>query len=137
MDKKFYQNLSAALRNVSGAADKPKAEPKPKAESKPKAAPKAKGFLHLFNDYLRGCIRQALDERAKADAVLAEKMQAKDKSFDDCLNYIGEHYYHLACKQRNGASYVSFGGNGEELVSLAVHYYDETNESLKAEFKKK
>ena len=136
--------INAAAATLQGEKkSEPKAAPKaakaaPKSE-KPKAAPapKAKSFLHLFNDYLRTCLRQALDERAKVDPVLAKKMQAKGKSFEGCLNYIGEHYYNRAVKERNGASCVSFGGNGDELVALAVHYYDESEQSLKEELKRK
>ena len=112
------------------------AQPKASAKAAPKSEKKSENnFLNLFNDYLRGCIKQALDERAKVDPVLAEKMLAKDKSFDDCLNYIGQRYYQMALKQRNGRSCVSFGGDGQELVAMAVHYYDESAESLKAELK--
>lgn len=102
-----------------------------------KATTKPKNFLHLFNDYLRSELKKALDERAAGDEVLAKKMQAKGKSFEGCMNYIGEHFYQLALKQRNGKNCVSFGGYGEELVNLAVHYYDEPNEALKEELKAK
>ena len=98
-----------------------------------KATAKPKNFLHLFNDYLRSELKKALDERAAGDEVLAKKMQAKGKSFEGCMNYIGEHFYQLALKQRNGKNCVSFGGDGQELVALAVHYYDETDEDLKKE----
>lgn len=136
--------INAAAATLQGEKkSEPKAAPKaakaaPKSE-KPKAAPapKAKSFLHLFNDYLRTCLRQALDELAAADPVFAKKMQAKGKSFDGCLNYIGEFYYNKAVRERNGRTCVSFGGNGDELVGLAAHYYDESEQSLKEELKKK
>jgi len=109
---------------------------KPAAKATTKATAKAKSFLHLFNDYLRSELKKALDERAAGDEVLAKKMQAKGKSFEGCMNYIGEHFYQLALKQRNGQDCVSFGGDGQELVALAVHYYDESEESLKEELKR-
>lgn len=126
---------TADVQSESKKETKPQPKAKPVAKATPKAASKAKSFLHLFNDYLRSELKKALDERAASDDVLAKKMQAKGKSFEGCMNYIGEHYYQLALKQRNGQNCVSFGGNGEELVGLAVHYYDESEESLKAEMK--
>ena len=137
--------LKAATADVQSEPKK-KETPQPSAtkhqtsnKAKPaaKATAKPKNFLHLFDDYLRSALKQALDERAAGDEVLAKKMQAKGKSFEGCMNYIGEHFYQLALKQRNGKNCVSFGGNGEELVSLAVHYYDESDEDLKKELESK
>ena len=135
-DKTDKPAAKATPKTGNVAQKAQKAQKGGEAKATPKTN-KPKNFSYLFNDYLRSALKQALDERAASDEVLAKKMQAKDKSFEDCMNYIGEHFYQLALKQRNGKSCVSFGGNGEELVGLAVHYYDETNEDLKKELKSK
>ena len=113
-----------------------------KTKTQTKAAPKTekpksawRDFSSLFNDYLRTKIEAHVQDMAKKDAVFAEKTKAKGKSMKDCLNYIGEHFYRQAEKQRK-SGYVGIGGNDEELCGLAVHYFDETDESLKEELKK-
>lgn len=120
-----------------GANAAPKSGAKTKGGAKTKkttAEPKReKNHLGLFNDYLRDYIKRGIDARAADDPVLAQKMLSNGKSFDGCLNYIGERFYKQACKQRNGAAFAGIGGNDEELVSLAVHYYDECDEDLKKE----
>ena len=113
---------AAAAAELQDGAKKqeaaPKGEPKTKATPKPKAAPKSEK-----------------PKSAKRDAVFAGKMKAKGKSMKDCLNYIGEHFYRQAEKQRK-SGYVGIGGNDEELCGLAIHYFDETDDSLKEELKK-
>ena len=120
------------------------AEPKGKTTTgaKAKAAPKTekpksawRDFSSLFDNYLRTKIEAHVQDMAKKDAVFAEKTKAKGKSMKDCLNYIGEHFYRQAEKQRK-SGYVGIGGNDDELCGLAVHYFDETDEALKEELKK-
>jgi hypothetical protein len=139
---------AAAAAEVQGSAKKqeaaPKSEPKAKAKAAPKtkAAPKSekpkspwRDFSALFDDYLRTKIETHVQDMAKRDAVFAKKMKAKGKSMKDCLNYIGEHFYCQAEKQRK-SGYVGIGGNDEELCGLAIHYFDETDDALKEELKK-
>lgn len=134
---------AAAAAEVQGGAQKqeaaPKSEPKAKAAPKTKAEPKSekpksawRDFSALFDDYLRTKIEAHVQDMAKRDAVFAGKMKAKGKSMKDCLNYIGEHFYRQAEKQRK-SGYVGIGGNDEELCSLAIHYFDESDEDLKKE----
>lgn len=113
-----------------------------KAKAQTKSAPKTekpklawRDFSSLFDNYLRTKIEAHVQDMAKKDAVFAEKMKANGKSMKDCLNYIGEHFYRQAEKQRK-SGYVGIGGNDDELCGLAVHYFDETDESLKEELKK-
>lgn len=110
-----------------------------KAKAKPiegAAAGATNDYKALFGDYLRGAIEAHLKQRAKTDAAFAVKMMAVGKSIDGCLNYIGEHYYRQAQKQRK-TGYVGVGGRDEELFGMAVHYFDETNETLKKELNAK
>ena len=138
--------VAAAAELQDGAKKQeaaPKGEPKTKATPKTKAAPKSekpksawRDFSAMFDDYLRTKIEAHVKDMAKRDAVFAEKMKAEGKSMKDCLNYIGEHFYRQAEKQRK-SGYVGIGGNDEELLVLAVHYYDESDEDLKKELNTK
>ena len=106
----------------------------PKSQKPKTDTTKAKGqdFTGLFDGYLRPMIEAHLEKTAKADPAFAAKMKAKGKSIEGCLNYIGEHFYRQAEKQRK-SGWVGIGGDDRELCGLAVHYYDESEESLKAE----
>lgn len=138
----FKVAAAAELQDSAKQEATPKSEPKAKAAPKTKAAPKSekpksawRDFSALFDDYLRTKIEAHVKDMAKRDAVFAEKMKAKGKSMKDCLNYIGEHFYRQAEKQRK-SGYVGIGGNDEELCGLAIHYFDETDDALKEELKK-
>lgn len=138
----FKAAAAAELQDSAKQEAAPKSEPKTKATPKPKAAPKSekpksawRDFSALFDDYLRTKIEAHVQNMAKRDAVFAGKMKAKGKSMKDCLNYIGEHFYRQAEKQRK-SGYVGIGGNDEELCGLAIHYFDETDDALKEELKK-
>lgn len=119
---------------------KPKVQPKGStdtAQSNQKSktdTPKSKGqdFTKLFEGYLRTMIEAHLEKTAKADPAFAAKMKAKGKSIEGCLNYIGGHFYRKAEKQRK-SGWVGIGGDDRDLCGMAVHYYDETDEALKAE----
>ena len=141
----FKAAAAAELQDSAKQEAAPKSEPKAKATPKPKAAPKTKSenpksawrnFSALFDDYLRTKIEAHVKDMAKRDAVFAEKVKAEGKSMKDCLNYIGEHFYRQAEKQHK-SGYVGIGGNDEELCSLAVHYFDESDEDLKKELNTK
>lgn len=138
----FKVAAAAELQDSAKQEATPKSEPKAKAAPKTKAAPKSekpksawRDFSALFDDYLRTKIEAHVKDMAKRDAVFAEKMKAKGKSMKECLNYIGEHFYRQAEKQRK-SGYVGIGGNDEELCGLAIHYFDETDDALKEELKK-
>lgn len=138
----FKAAAAAELQDSAKQEAAPKSEPKTKATPKPKAAPKSekpksawRDFSALFDDYLRTKIEAHVKDMAKRDAVFAEKVKAEGKSMKDCLNYIGEHFYRQAEKQRK-SGYVGIGGNDEELCGLAIHYFDETDDALKEELKK-
>lgn len=143
--------IRAAAAKMKQEQEQPKAQAQTKTKTKTaehkakaqtKSAPKTekpklawRDFSSLFDNYLRTKIEAHVQDMAKKDAVFAEKMKANGKSMKDCLNYIGEHFYRQAEKQRK-SGYVGIGGNDDELCGLAVHYFDETDESLKEELKK-
>ena len=130
MDNKFYQNLSAALQNVSGAAGK--AEPKPKqASSKAKTdTPKTKGGAKYV---IPAEFKQAIEDHLQGRADMKEKLTKKGKSIDGCCDYIFDVMRRRAEKERGGKSAVGLYADPQEIFGLAVHYYDETDEALKAE----
>ena len=134
MDNNFYQNLSAALRNVSGAADKaePKSKPKPKQASlKAKTdTPKTKGGAKYV---IPAEFKQAIEDHLQGRADMKEKLTKKGKSIDGCCDYIFDVMRRRAEKERGGKSAVGLYADPQEIFGLAVHYYDETDEALKAE----
>ena len=142
MDKDFYKDLTAALRN-SGAAgqaapkgDSNKSAPKTStAKATAKAAPKTdtpktkggakyvipKDFKQAIEDYLTG----------RPD--MSEKLKQTGKSIDKCCEYIYDRMLKRAQKERGGATTVGMYVAPEEIFGMAVHYYDETDEDLKKE----
>lgn len=138
MDKDFYSNLRAALRNVSGAAAEPKTEKpkaaKSKAERKAYAdTPKSKGGASYV---ISAESKQAIENYLSGRPDMAAKLKAKDKSIEGCCDYIFDVMRKRAEKSRGGKSAVGMYVDPQEVFGLAVHYYDESDESLKAELKK-
>jgi hypothetical protein len=68
-------------------------------------------------DNFKKVIENHLNSVAINDSVFAEKMKSKDKSIDNCINYI------FKTVQDSGKN--SFTDN--EVFGMAVHYYDESN----------
>ena len=138
MEKNFYSNLTAALRNASGAAadaktEKPKAA-KSKAERKANADTlKSKGGASYV---ISAESKQAIENYLSGRPDMAAKLKAKDKSIDGCCDYIFDVMRKRAEKSRGGKSAVGMYVAPQEVFGLAVHYYDESDESLKAELKK-
>lgn len=135
MDKNFYNNLSAALRNASGAADKPKDKAtKPKGAST-KAAPKTdtpkvkRGASYVIPKEFK----QAIEDYLNGRPDMADKLSKEGKTIDGCCDYIFDVMRKRAEKERGGKSAVGLYASPDEIFSLAVHYYDESEESLKAE----
>lgn len=57
---------------------------------------------------------------------IQEKLKKKNKSLDECFQYILNELAKKAEKSKeNGVGFVS--GDNQELYDLAVHYYDEDN----------
>ena len=64
---------------------------------------------------------------------MKEKLSKKGKSIDGCCDYIFDVMRKRAEKERGGKSAVGLYSNPDEIFGLACHYYDETDEALKAE----
>lgn len=77
--------------------------------------------------------KQAIETYLKGRADMRAKLSAKGKSIDGCCDYIFDVMRKRAEKSRGGKSAVGLYAPPEEIFGLAVHYYDESEESLKAE----
>lgn len=140
MDKNFYNNLSAALRNASGAADKPMPGDSPlTGGAKTKAAPKTdtpkvkSGAMYVIPKEFKEAIENYLNGRPD----MVDKLKAKGKSIDGCCDYIFDVMRKRAEKNRGSNRVVGMYVNPDEIFGMAVHYYDESEESLKEELKAK
>ena len=131
-------NIFEALKAAKAMKTEPKAEPKreqPKAASKPKAepkkdSPKTKGGASYT---ITAEFKQAIENHLKGRTDMAEKLKNPKKSIDGCCEYIFDVMRKRAEKARNGKSAVGLYADPNEIFGLAVHYYDETDESLKNE----
>lgn len=126
-----------------GASAKPGAS-KASAKTGAKSAPKPIDISSLKVKYeipedFKMAIRLYMEDMAKKDSAVAEKMKAKGKSIDGCCEYIYGVMMRRAAKQLTERKNTGIGisGSPEEVFGLATHYYDETEESLKEELKTK
>ena len=116
---------------------KTKAEPKAKTQTKsaPKTdSPKTKGGAKYV---IPAEFKQAIEDHLKGRADMKEKLSKKGKSIDGCCDYIFNVMRKRAEKERGGKSAVGLYANPDEIFGLACHYYDESEEDLKEELKKK
>lgn len=142
MDKDFYKDLTAALRN-SGAAgqaapkgDSNKSAPKTStanatAKTAPKTdTPKTKGGAKYV---IPKEFRQAIEDYLTGRPDMSEKLKQTGKSIDKCCEYIYGRMLKRAQKERGGATEMAYAIPRDEIFGMAVHYYDESDESLKKE----
>lgn len=80
-----------------------------------------------------GSLKQKIEDYLKGRPDMAEKLNRKGKSIDKCCDYLYRLMLKRVMKEYNGNATVGIGGDDEELYSLAVHYYDESDEDLKKE----
>ena len=116
---------------------KAKAEPKAKTQTKsaPKTdTPKTKGGAKYV---IPAEFKQAIEDHLKGRADMKEKLSKKGKSIDGCCDYIFDVMRKRAEKNRGGKSAVGLYANPDEIFGLACHYYDDSEEDLKEEMKKK
>lgn len=142
MDKDFYKDLTAALRN-SGAAgqaapkgDKQQEAPntstaKATAKTAPKTdTPKTKGGAKYV---IPKEFKQAIEDYLTGRPDMSEKLKQTGKSIDKCCEYIYGRMLKRAQKERGGATEMAYAIPRDEIFGMAVHYYDESDESLKKE----
>lgn len=127
--------INAAAASLQGEQkSEPKAAPKA-AKAAPKSdTPKVKsGAMYVIPKEFKEAIENHLNGRPD----MAEKLKAKGKTIDGCCEYIYDVMRKRAEKQRGSNRVVGMYVNPDEIFSLAVHYYDETDEDLKKEQKSK
>lgn len=130
---------SAAAKLQSEQKSEPKGAPKsaPKASAKaaPKSdTPKTKGGASYV---IPAEFKQAIEDYLNGRPDMADKLSKEGKTIDGCCDYIFDVMRKRAEKQRGGKSAVGLYASPDEIFSLAVHYYDESEESLKEELKAK
>lgn len=72
-------------------------------------------------DHFKRTIQMFLEQRAAEDKLFAASYNKPNKSIDECVTYL----LNWAKSQCNGDD--SIGTTGGEVLSQAVHYYDEDN----------
>ena len=80
-----------------------------------------------------------LQERAKSDPLFAETLKKPNKSISECAKYIYGELCEIAKKAQQGNTAVIAIADGvdskfegtDDVLSLAVHYYDEDNIEIK------
>lgn len=120
-----------------------KTETKAKAKAAPKGqttktqaaapktdTPKQKGGAKYV---IPAAFKQAIEDHLKGREDMKEKLSRKGKSIDGCCDYIFDVMRRRAEKERGGKSAVGIYADPQEVFGMAVHYYDETEESLKSE----
>ncbi len=127
--------INAAAASLQGEQkSEPKAAPKA-AKAAPKSdTPKVKsGAMYVIPKEFKEAIENHLNGRPD----MAEKLKAKGKTIDGCCDYIFSKMFKRAEKERGGKSAVGLYASPDEIFGMAVHYYDESEESLKEELKAK
>lgn len=116
---------------TKGSASKPKGQTAAcGTKAGAKDTPKTKGGAKYV---IPAAFKEAIENYLKSRADLKERLTAKGKSLDGCCDYIFDVMRKRAESNRKGASAVGLYADPQEIFGLAVHYYDESEEDLKAE----
>lgn len=127
-------NLQSEQKKEEPKKAAPKSEPKASKAAPKSDTPKTKGGASYV---IPAEFKQAIEDYLNGRPDMADKLSKEGKTIDGCCDYIYDTMRKRAEKQRGSNRVVGMYVNPDEIFSLAVHYYDETNESLKAEMKKK
>lgn len=124
--------IKAAAAKLQQANPTPNPSPERGGESvgEKKSAPKTKGGASYV---IPAEFKQAIENHLKGRADMADKLNKPGKTIDGCCDYIFDVMRKRAEKARNGKSAVGLYADPNEIFGLAVHYYDESEESLKNE----
>ena len=107
---------------------------KPTTAAKPSDTPKTKGGAKYI---IPASFKQAIEKYLQGRLDMKSKLSAEGKSIDGCCDYIFGVMRKRAEKERGGKSAVGLYADPQEIFGMAVHYYDETDESLKEELNAK
>lgn len=79
---------------------------------------------------MKDIIKQYLDFRANSDPLFAERYANPNKSIEECCKFImGEVAQNLV--RENGEKCIGIFQEDTDILSLAVHYYDEDNITIR------
>ena len=144
IDLSAINAAAEALKQQRAGEAQPKHEPKREestqktkrtSKSAPKSAPKTDtpktkdGASYVIPAEFKEAIEAYLYSRPD----IIDNLVKPDKSIDGCCDYIFSKMLKIAKKNRNGKSAVGIFRSPEEIYSMAVHYYDESDEDLKNE----
>ena len=73
-----------------------------------------------------------LKEAAKKDESVAKNLKKKNKSIDECCEYIVQEMYKKYTEQK-GNKNGGIGATDDEVLGIAIHYYDEDSIKVKKE----
>ena len=108
-----------------------KSAPKSAPKSTPKTdTPKTKGGASYV---IPAEFKEAIEAYLYSRPDIIDNLVKPDKSIDGCCDYIFGKMLKIAKKNRNGKSAVGIFRSPDEIYSMAVHYYDEDDETLKKE----
>lgn len=113
----------------------PKRETKRATKSAPKREPKTDtpktkdGASYI----IPAAFKEAIEAYLYSRPDIIDNLVKPDKSIDGCCDYIFSKMLKIAKKNRNGKTAVGIFRSPEEIYSMAVHYYDESDETLKKE----
>lgn len=101
------------------------------AKSEPKTdTPKTKGGASYV---IPAEFKEAIEAYLYSRPDIIDNLVKPDKSIDGCCDYIFSKMLKVAKKNRNGKTAVGIFRSPDEIYSMAVHYYDESDEDLKKE----
>ena len=75
--------------------------------------------MNKTTDYFKRTIQAYLEQRAAEDKLFAASYSKPNKNIDECVTYL----LHWAKSQCDGGNAI--GMTGGEVISQAVHYFDE------------
>jgi len=141
----LFEALQAAVNMGEQPQDKAQKKAAPKSEKPVKATAKtttakpatAKTDTPKTNGGVKYVIpkefKQAIEDYLTGRPDMTEKLKQTGKSVEKCCEYIYGRMLKRAQKERGGAMEMAYAIPRDEIYGMAVHYYDETDESLKSE----
>lgn len=151
LDLSAINAAAAKLQQQREQQAQAQSAPKTETKAQPKSAPKSKTSSGTKksapktdtpkqNDGASYVIpaefKQAIEDYLQGRPDMADKLKKRGKSIDKCCEFIYGVMLNRAKKLRNGKQVVGMYLQPEKIFSLAVHYYDESDDDLTKELEK-
>lgn len=132
--KQQREQKETPKREASTASTgKTKRASKSAPKSTPKTdTPKTKGGASYV---IPAEFKEAIEAYLYSRPDIIDNLVKPDKSIDGCCDYIFSKMRKVAEMNRNGKTAVGIFRSPEEIYAMAVHYYDEDDETLRKEDK--